>query len=286
MPSLLELEDFETDQGFTEPLGTVLSASPIEAQIQWEHEQVQRGIRRYRASLQKVHADGSVTMRNLVDLEPGMRIASDLIGPMIERVRTEQLKAILAWENPNHRLASDAEWVLLALPTETLAATTVLHALGMVGGDTSVKWTAACRSLGTRLKHEYDYIRWKAAEAEAAKGDPAHLNMAGLMRARNKEIDVRVFKKWSKKSTTLAASTWESGLRIKAGAALLTYLVESNAWFKVSLKREGENRVRFLEMTEVACAFVADRHNQNELMRPYLLPMICEPMDYAYVGGP
>jgi hypothetical protein len=110
--------------------------------------------------------------------------------------------------------------------------------------------------------------------------------MAGLMRARNKEIDVRVFKKWSKKSTTLAASTWESGLRIKAGAALLTYLVESNAWFKVSLKREGENRVRFLEMTEVACAFVADRHNQNELMRPYLLPMICEPMDYAYVGGP
>jgi hypothetical protein len=281
---MLQREDFGAGPDFTEPLGSVSSASSIDAQIQWEHEQVKRGIRRYRASIQKVNENGSVTMRHLVDLEPGMRIASDLIGPMIERVRTEQLRAILAWEDPKHRKASDAEWVLLALPTETLAATTVLHALGMFGGDTSVKWTAACKSLGTRLKHEYDYARWKAAESEAAKTDPAHLNMAALMRARNKDIDVRVFKKWSKKSTTLAASTWDSGLRIKAGDALLTYLVESNGWFTVLLRRDGENKVRFLEMTEIACAFVADRHNQNELMRPYLLPMICEPIDYAYGG--
>jgi DNA-directed RNA polymerase len=285
MPPMLQQEDVGTGPGFTEPLGSVSAASSQDAQIQWEHEQVQRGIRRYRASLQKVRQDGSVAMRDLVDLEPGTRIASDLIGPMIERVRTEQLKAILAWEDPRHRKAGDAEWVLLALPTETLAATAVLHALGMFGGETSVKWTGACMSLGSRLKHEYDYARWKAAEFEAAKADPAHLNMAALMRARNKEIDARVFRKWSKKSTTLAASTWDSGLRIQAGSALLTYLVESNGWFKVSLKRDGDKKVRFLELTEIACAFVADRHNQNELMRPYLLPMICEPTDYAYQGS-
>ncbi len=281
---------FSSDQSDTSPtfppagecLGSVMVCDPLEAQIQWEHELVQRGIRRYRASLMKTGEDGRVKTRDLTDLEPGMVIASDLIGPMVARIREEQWRVLEAWEKPDHRKIGDGDWVLLCLPADTLAATTVLHAL-VAASDHFAKWTGLCLSLGTRLKNEYDYARWEQAEKVAAKDDPAHLNMVGLMRARNKVIDERVFRKWSKKAKTFSSSAWESKTRIQAGSLLLTYLVESNGWFEVQLKREGVQTVRILAMTEAGQRWIRGRHADNELLRPYLLPMICEPLDYAYV---
>lgn len=266
-----------------ELLGAVGGVTDIEAQTRWEHELVQRGIRRYRASLVDVKEDGRVESRSLKDLEPGQVIATDLIGPMIGRIREEQVRVIEGWENPTHRKVGDGEWVLLSLPAEVLASTTVLHALSSLSQRFQTKWTVLCLSLGNRVKDEYDYARWKQAEKQAAKDDPAHLNMAALMEARNKVVDGRVFRKWSKKAAKFSSSRWESSARIHAGSNLLTYLVESNRWFEVVLEREGVQTTRYLAMTPEGQAFVSDRHAQNELLRPYLLPMICEPLDYAYV---
>ena len=36
----------------------------------------------------------------------------------------------------------------------------------------------------------------------------------------------------------------------------------------------------------MARSWVAHRHAQNELARPFLLPMICEPRDYEYLPDP
>lgn len=37
------------------------------------------------------------------------------------------------------------------------------------------------------------------------------------------------------------------------------------------------------KQADTARAWVAQRHNQNEMARPFLLPMICEPRDYEYL---
>jgi hypothetical protein len=49
------------------------------------------------------------------------------------------------------------------------------------------------------------------------------------------------------------------------------------------MKREGVKQKLIFQLTDLGRAFVAHRHNQNEQMRPFLLPMICEPMDYEYL---
>lgn len=35
-------------------------------------------------------------------------------------------------------------------------------------------------------------------------------------------------------------------------------------------------------MTALGLDWIDDRHSMNEMMRPYMLPMICEPRPYAY----
>lgn len=260
--------------------------SSIEKQIEWEHEQVERGIRRYRASLTKDREDGGVERKSLAETEPGRVIASELIGPLVARIEQEQLALADPSRNATGRMKySDDQWVLLAMDAEVLAATTVLQALSRTE---DAPWASAAARLGTAVKHEYDYRRWKDAEARAEKdrkdSDAAWApNLYKLMKARNKVIDQRVFMKWSKKSPHFTGSTWSYQTRVKVGSTLFTYLVESNGWFEVALVREGIRTVRYLRLTELAQRFIADRHKQNELMRPYLLPMICEPLDYAYV---
>ncbi|QPC30480.1 hypothetical protein IS481_11940 [Caldimonas thermodepolymerans] len=256
------------------------------AQREWEHYQVAKGIERYRQTLQKVHEDGRVTRRGLQDLEPGQVIAKELIGPLVERIRQAQQAPM---EKIGTRLTlSDAEWGLSLLPAETLAAVTVLHALSRAEPG---PFTACAIALGTRVQHEWEYQNWKAAEAAAEKErkqkDPESQvpNLFKLMLARNnRQINERIFAKWKKKAPLFCAVNWTTNLRAHIGSVLLGMLVESNAWFEVVVERVNMRQTRIFRMTELGMAWVADRHQQNELMRPYLLPMICEPLDYDYSG--
>lgn len=256
------------------------------AQRAWEHEQVQRGIARYRDSLRKVNEDGTVKARDLGSLEPGQIIAEDLIGPLVERIRGAQqvaFDAITTLSKP-----ADYAWGLALLPAETLGACTVLHALTRVE---ATPFTACAVSLGTRVQHEWEYQNWKAAEAAAEKerkerGEEEFTpNLFKLMLHRNKDqVNDRVFAKWKKKAPLFTSGNWTAATRAQVGTALLTLLVESNAWFEVSIQCINNRQVRIFQMTELGRDWVSDRHSQNELMRPYLLPMICEPRDYEYVA--
>jgi hypothetical protein len=256
------------------------------AQRRWEHEQVQRGISRYRDSLRKINEDGKVTQRDLGSLEPGQVIAEDLIGPLVERIRGAQqvaFDAITTLSKP-----ADYAWGLALLPAETLAACAVLHALTRVEGT---PFTACAVALGTRVQHEWEFQAWKSAEAAAEKerkerGDDEFTpNLFKLMLHRNKDqVNDRVFAKWKKKAPLFCAGNWTAATRAQIGTALLTLLVESNAWFEVTIQCINNRQVRIFRMTSLGQDWVSDRHSQNELMRPYLLPMICEPRDFEYVA--
>jgi len=255
------------------------------AQQEWEQYQTQKGIARYRASLDRETKDGGLKRRSLVELEPGQRIAEELIGPLVASVKDAQATAIgRVTEEGRGRGASDHDWMLCSIPAETLGVVTVLKALTC---EAPSSFTGVCRSLGGRVQDEYDLMRWKEREAQAAKEAKAAeqappLNLYRLMTHRNKTVDKRVFEKWSRKAPLFSAGDWPMALKASLGMTLLTLLVESNAWFEAYIQRENSRTKRMFRMTDLALAWVSDRHNSNELNRPYLLPMICEPRDHCY----
>lgn len=290
----------QSDQSLTSP-HTIPHTPPVvpigvhdlRAQREWEDWQTQRGIERYRNSLSRFNEAGEIRRKSLDELEPGQVIAQDLIGPMVEAVRGYQAKALDELRNAGRAKTANVDWLMTALPPETLAAVTVLHALSKA--DAPANWTGICKSLGGRVQDQYDLERWRVAENASAKerraGQQEPLpNLHRLMVRFNDEVDRRVFAKWSQKAPLFAKGEWDASLRIQLGTILLELLVTSNAWFEVIMKTEHQGKacrtIRVFQMTEAGLRWVADRHNQNELMRPYLLPMICEPRDHEYIETP
>lgn len=270
----------------TPPHSPPLNPLDEQRQILWEHQQVRRGIERYRSSLQKVTEDGGLKRKALADLEPGQVIARELMAPMVARLEDEQERVVEVMSKPNTQIHSlGIEWTLCALPAETLAAVAVLTALSYTH---DISFTAACRAVGGRVKDELDLLKWVAAERGAAKERkdnsalPWEPNMVRLMKQRNKVVDKRVFDKWSKKSPRFAASEWSVAVRVAIGAHLLGVMVEANAWFEVRIDQQALKKSRVLCLSDIGREWVLDRHNNNELMRPYLLPMVAEPRDYVY----
>lgn len=272
----------------TAPPVLAVGAHDYAAQRQWENWQTQKGIERYRDSLFKFNEkDQTYRKRTLDALEPGQVIAQELIGPLVAAIQGYQAK--VAEVISGQARVSDGDWLLAMMPAETLGAVTVLSALARSDGPCS--WTGMCRQLAGRVQDEYDLMQWKAREAAAAKerkekGDESLVNLYQLMRHRNDKVDQRVFKKWSKKAPLFSSGEWSGDMKAQVGSALLGLLIGSNAWFEAVFEREGVRQKRIFRMTDAGLAWVADRHNQNELIRPYLLPMICEPRDHEYPEVP
>lgn len=281
------LRECTSDQQHAVPPKVPSVPSPeARAQIEWEHHLVDLGIRRYRASLVKEKEDGSLERKALVDTEPGLVIARDLIGPMMERIEAAQYEAIKRMEDPDYKKVTPLDWVLATLPADRLAACTVLRAMAYTD---DVHWTQASKSVARAVRDEYDFDRWKQAERAAEKerkasGSTEYVpNMFKLMQQRNEKVDARVFKKWSTKAPLFTKTDWEDQAMQQIGTFLLAQMVECNGWYEVGMAYELGKKKRMLRLTEAGRAFILDRNKQNEMARPYYLPMIHEPRDYRYV---
>ncbi|AOJ72277.1 hypothetical protein WS83_03270 [Burkholderia sp. MSMB2042] len=283
--------DSESNQGvapvtfsYTEkpvPVG----AHDVAAQRTWEHFQVKRGIERYRRTLAREKEDGTLTSRNLGEVQHGQRIASEIIKPMVAAVVQAQADYAAKLEDPKTRRIADAQAVFGALDAETIAACAVLTALT---NPVDAGWTAVRVACAARLRHELEYQAWARAEKEAEKHRKEHaldgVNMFKLMLRRNHgEIDKRVFDKWSKKTDTLVKLDWSHEQKIHIGDSVMWLLVESNGWFEVKEQRdEGAKFPKLVfGMTETALALTESLQETCELQRPFLAPMICEPQDYC-----
>lgn len=255
------------------------------AQRKWEHYQVQRGIERYRRTLVTQKQDGTPVARNLGEVTHGQRIASDLIGPMVEAVKAQKEGYVGKLADPNSKRINDAAGIWGCLDEETIAACAVLTALA---NPVEAGWTAVRRTCAARLRHEIEYQQWAIREREAEKarketGEDG-INMFKLMLKRNKgDVDKRVFDKWAKKTTTLVKAEWTHEQAIHIGSAVMTLFVETNGWFEVKeMREEGQKFPRLVfGMTETALNLAASMREHCELQRPFLAPMIAEPVDYV-----
>lgn len=271
------------------PMPQAIGAFDLEAQRDWENYQVTRGVWRYRASLQREVQRGArvgeKTDRALAGLEPGQRIADELILPLTQAIQAKQAEAQEALESPTFRKVPDDYAVLALLPAEVMAVVTILSALSRCD---PAQLQGCCLDLGGKIMREVELRAWarteKEAEAERKETQaPWKANLYELMVKRNPSVDGRVFTKWSKKAALFVGAEWSKETRVRVGMMLLSLLVEIDGWFEVAQVRDGIKTKLMFQLTDVGREWVAHRHHQNELARPFLLPMICEPRDYEYL---
>jgi hypothetical protein len=263
-----------------------------EAQRQWEHWQKQRGIWRYRASLlrevQRGAAKGQMVERAHADLEPGQRIADETIVPLTRAIQAAQEEALIALGNPDlKKVGVDVTNVLL-LPAEVIAVVTVQSALSRCQ---PAQIQGVALDLGGKIMAEVERRAWAAAEKAKAKESLAPAEtpeppLYTLMVRRNKTVDLRVFRKWSTKAAQYVKGGWSADDRKRVGMKFLSLLVELDAWFEVKSTLSRGKTMHMFQLTDIARAWIAQRHTQNEMSRPFLLPMICEPADYEYIEPP
>ena len=258
------------------------------AQRAWEHYQVQRGIQRYQSSLTQDKEDGGVRVKRLDEIAPGNRIATDMIAPLVKVITAYQVERSQynADNSPRGKISED-DWAMLALPAETLAACAILTAMA---SNSDATYTGVSRDCGTRMQHEIEYMLWKQSESDAARerkaaGADFVPNLFSLMVKRNDDVDMRVFEKWSKKAPLFAAQDWDQKTKVRIGAVPMKLLIESNGWYEAKLEHQlGHNKVKLMfRMTEEGLGVLSQLHNACEYQRPFMLPMICEPMDYEYI---
>lgn len=284
--------DSESDQGVTPPtFSPTQKPVPVghndqSAQRDWEHFQVQRGIDRYRRSLVTESKSGTIRSKDLGETTHGQRIATELIGPMVEAVEKFQKDFAdqLNEQGSKMKRLPEAATVITTLSAETIAACAILTALA---NPVDAGWTSVRVSCAARLRHEIEYQEWAKAEKAAEKArkqtGEEGINLFKLMLKRNDgEIDKRVFDKWSKKSVLMIKQEWDQRTKVLIGDAVMSLVVESNGWFKVDdvLEDGAKFPKKVFGMTETALKLTAALGHSCELQRPFLAPMICEPQDY------
>lgn len=252
----------------------------LEDQVAWEHSSVERGVARYRASLTKMDAKGETRDRSFSDLEPGQRIASEIMVPLVAAIKAAQKQAIDDLAEPGgHRMAG-WQWPILCLPADTLASIVLLAALESVRDK---PLTPLTRRIGHDVRTEREYVLWGENERKALKDGEIPYSLFRLMHDRNPVVDERVYKKWRKKAKTFEKLEWPDDAVHGIGAFLLLLLVENSGGWLVSQDKWLNGRsTRYLCLSEMAQQWIAHRHNRNSFMRPMLLPMIYPPADYCY----
>lgn len=248
---------------------------------------MQRGVDRYKRSLVHDQGDGRLRVKRLDEIAPGTRIAGDMIGPMVEAVKAKQAEYLAALASPDLKRVPEALMAITWLPPETVAACAVLTALASSPDATFMGVSKDCAA---RMQHEIEYATWKQAEADAARerkaaDAPFVPDLFKLMVKRNDVVDMRVFRKWSKKAALFTGQDWDQRTKALVGTAVMTLLVESNSWYEVTQEhQQGHNKVKLMfRMTELGFSVLSNLHQEGEYQRPFMLPMIAEPLDYEYI---
>lgn len=273
------------------------------AQIEWERASVERGVARYRASLTKTdRKTGDTEAVPLADLKPGKDIIADVMRPMVRLLEERQREAA---EDIHRRCAGGRAaygpvavwaWPILQLPADKLAFITLRTVLTFNTRQTD--WvrpvSAMSRTVSQHVREEIEFEEWKRAENAAKKADPDRPNWWALMRKWAPAIDLRAFKKFravqEKHTGPGFRADWTDSQRLQLGAVLLEALViEGKGWFVAERVRTSKYQqgagILVVGLTAAALEWVASKHSEYELTRPWLLPMKCEPFEWGWQDG-
>lgn len=261
----------------------------ITAEIEWEHAAVERGVRRYRESLLRQRKDGSFERRELTELEPGQEIMRDVVSASHEAIAAAAEEAHNAYATKGRGREERWWFPILCLEPDKLA---VIAARALLSANASSR--RALRSvaleIGRNVQVQREFELWKkqqtSAATEARKAGQYVPDFWRFMRELSPEQDERAFLKWAKKSEQYQKLDWPREMRLHLGIKLVYLVVEAcPKWFELTLPgtvSHGRYRTeRLVCLTELARQWITLRHEYNEMRRPWLVPMISEPIDWV-----
>ncbi len=251
-------------------------------QIELERESVSKGVERYYETLAADRAR---------DREPdttvGQDFVKDLMGRFIEVVKELQKTAraaIVGRRQGGGRMAAEFKdhASVLLLDPEKLAYITIRSALSVE--STGRHKARMCAFIGGRVNLEVRWADLQKQEREAAK-DEGRKNRLTTLKARVKEINSRSVKTWLRRLDDIATDTWDNTHRIRVGMILLEALVRSEPevffWDIRRKNHRGQTRTEaHLSLTAEARRALEEKHDAESIRTPWLLPMVCRPLDW------
>jgi len=264
--------------------------SQIDAEIEWEHTGIQRGIQRYRKDLmiKHPHKDGSVSYSPKSVVDTG--IGNQIVNEVLHNISGEIYKLCeWSWERfSNPTREREPSWMPVFLPLEP----ELLAVLSIRCCFTAVDKTllAVASELGRQVKLQAEFIRWKDYESDKAKeakeNGEYHANIYKLMLHRTKKVDERSFAKFRKKSIEFGKFDWSRETIVTGGIKLIEVLVNhGGGWFEVHSARVTKGRRQVIEKTvrlsPEAQEFISKQHERLELTRPLMLPMLVPPRPWV-----
>lgn len=267
-------------------------------QVLWERGSIERGVRRYRESLFRTKKDGGREMKELAELEPGLDIMREVILNAEEAIKAAQVEAMESIRDKTRGRWEMWWWPLCCLDADKIA---LIGARAILGSSRETGHSRPIRSValevGRHMKLEREFETWcdtqnkaESATRKAKKdGDLEYdvyvPNWWKLMRQRAPEISERAFRKWARKSGQYDRLDWGRDVRLGVGTKVLDLLVQhGGGWFSIDLvAQHAKHRYtteRRVFLTERAESWVKGQHRGHELNRPWLLPMLVEPLDW------
>jgi hypothetical protein len=273
-------------------LDPALLPDDIKAEVRWERESVERGVKRYRDSLMDERESGEVVPVAIAETQPGMAIIKDCMRPLTAAIRGAQADAIegLGAQVPQGR--PQLWWYpILCLSAEKMAFITLKCVLNPGNNSGNFRQSRSRRALamemGKHIQTEREFERWRERENTMAK-EQQRPNYWYMLRSFAPQVDERAFRKFAKHSGQYESLEWSRTLRIHIGTRLLALLIENGGgWFeeeyvfkKTAAGRRPSQEAR-VNLTLKAQEWIEARHEFNELQRPWLLPMLVQPLDWA-----
>lgn len=271
------------------PWGLSLDDPRVLGEVLHERESVSKGAARYRASLEKITERGQVRPTDLADTEPGQRIAEAAVARVVPAVEALQQQAVAGLAGT--LMGQPARWwpLALCLGPDKLAYLTV-RAILTVGDATAARpLRGAALEIAGHARAEREWELWCESEnrlsKDAADAGSARLNWARLARSLNPAMTERAFRRWARHSDTMVRLEWPQMDRLHLGVVMIEAAVTACPdLFAVTLvripRRNAYATERAVVLTDNARAWLDARHGENELARPWLMPMIAPPRDW------
>lgn len=267
-------------------IGTEPTQCEIDAQIEWEGENITAGIERYRLSLTKMkqHADGTYTRvaADMGDTAPGMRIALDMMPKIVAALELAREEAIEGIGASGKGRPADWWWLLTTLPPDALAAIAVRTLLSGSHGarDSHARLTATTAALliGGAVRDEVEFQRWRSESKRRSK-EEGELDLAAVLIGRFRgHVCRRTYQRWRRKCADIIRLDWTREEKLQLGMKLLVTTIENGGgWFVMETAHVRGRTVRVVNLSDDARAAITNLNAMLEVTRPYLLPMICPP---------
>lgn len=263
-------------------------------EVDWERGAVQRGVERYRDALVSPRKDGTYAPTALAELEPGQRIVEDVLRSCTAAVQARQDEARVKFSDVLMGKAGRVSlwWTpVLELDPATAVYITARTILTVPSGGAARDYNGLVMRIATHLQAQREFEQWqeneKAAVKEAREAGVWRPNWWRLMQERSPKIDERAWKKWRDKSQHHERMGWSQEMKAQIGSLMLNELViHGGGWFEVQVVRKmdrgGYKEKRVVNLSAPALAWVQGRHENNELTRPWLVPMLVEPLDWKW----